>query len=283
MKRCRTCLLTSRVQGLSFDDRGVCSECVTRPKPPNFPPRYPEKLLRALRSRCAVGFSGGKDSAFILHSLTSELATRADHKPLALTVDTGFLSPVGWRNILEVPGRLGVEHRILRPARGDFVKIYREHLDAVPDAPFQLCAFCTMRMEQEMLRQAEREGIRHVLVGTSIDQLGLVKEWRWTDRILHPLLIWRCRPAMVRAELARRGLLTQRRSSPMTTNCRMNWVIMDRFISARGYNPYLRMFSEQVRLGWASRKRLIALDRLVMALHCVGYLRHKAKEVLREF
>lgn len=55
---------------------------------------------------CIVAFSGGRDSSFVLH----QMVKKYDMKVLALTVDSGFITPEGYRNIEKSVSILGVDH-----------------------------------------------------------------------------------------------------------------------------------------------------------------------------
>jgi len=115
LRRCSKCLLPETFPGIDFDDDGVCNYCRSYE-----PVRVSgeEELLKELskyRGRgekydCIVAISGGRDSAYVLH----QMVTKYDMRVLALTVDSGFTTPEGHRNIRVVTESLGVDHVYLR-------------------------------------------------------------------------------------------------------------------------------------------------------------------------
>lgn len=66
-------------------------------------------------------FSGGKDSAYLLHRLKT---TYPGLRILALTIDNGFRSPIGKQNAEKICMQLDVDHMELRPYQ-IFKKLYK--------------------------------------------------------------------------------------------------------------------------------------------------------------
>jgi hypothetical protein len=113
-RRCTRCILPETFPFITFDERGVCSQCHSyEPVPP--PDR--EALEELLRSRrrpagepdCIVAFSGGRDSSYGLHMLVEEFGMR----PLVLTYDWGMVTDLARRNQARLIGKLGVEHILI--------------------------------------------------------------------------------------------------------------------------------------------------------------------------
>jgi hypothetical protein len=108
-------------KGLEFSTDGVCSQCTTYDarKAIHWGNRrdlfidsvvdpakaYAEK--RGLPYDCIVGFSGGKDSSWVLYSAVKTYGL----KPLAVTFDHGFrLDEASAYNLREIPKKLNVDH-----------------------------------------------------------------------------------------------------------------------------------------------------------------------------
>lgn len=113
LTRCTRCILPENHPGLTFDAEGVCSQCHAhdrqRPKP-----RGEEALARDVepyrnsgrKYDCAFGLSGGRDSTYSLYHAVKVLKL----KPLAFTVDQGFIPDETWANIENATRILGVDH-----------------------------------------------------------------------------------------------------------------------------------------------------------------------------
>ncbi len=118
---CTRCVLNSSFPGISFDDDGVCSECRVREQKRESQRAdnllWPEKRA-LLDGLCAdakakkrtfdvlVPLSGGKDSMYVLYLAVRKLGLR----PLAFTLDNGYLTSYARDNIDRACSILGVEH-----------------------------------------------------------------------------------------------------------------------------------------------------------------------------
>lgn len=121
MQVCTKCVLNSTFPGITFDDKGVCSVCHDYEKKHASAQAQklslPEKR-RTLDQLCAdakskkrqfdvlVPLSGGKDSMYVLYRSVKELGLR----PLAFTLDNGYLTQHARDNIDRACKILGVEH-----------------------------------------------------------------------------------------------------------------------------------------------------------------------------
>lgn len=131
--RCQRCIVSERAAPLI---EGLCPECrapaaeVADPGAGN--PEEAAALADLLRSHqdrgrgrhdALVMFSGGKDSALLLHRL------QTDHpglRLLALTVDNGFMSHVALANAARIIGRLGaIDHMVYKPRPSLFETAFR--------------------------------------------------------------------------------------------------------------------------------------------------------------
>jgi hypothetical protein len=115
MTRCTKCVLPETFPGIEFDADGVCNYCLNYQPVKVLGEKELERVLSQYRNKgkrydCIAPISGGRDSAFVLHQMVKKYKMRT----LALTVDSGFILPEGFRNIKRVTEMLGVEHVFLR-------------------------------------------------------------------------------------------------------------------------------------------------------------------------
>lgn len=134
--RCSRCILPETYSPL-IDGR--CESCRGNDSAGGEPSGQNEDAERALREilsntagsgsgpyDAVVLFSGGKDSAYLLHRLTSEFPSL---RLAALTVDNSFMSSVALANCRQILSRLpGIDHFVLRPKRGLYARAFRHAL-----------------------------------------------------------------------------------------------------------------------------------------------------------
>ena len=115
LRRCSKCLLPETFPGIYFDGEGVCNYCRNYERVKVFGEEALLRILEKYRGKgkkydCIVAISGGRDSAFVLHQIVRKYNMRT----LALTVDSGFITEEGHRNIKAITDALGVDHVYLR-------------------------------------------------------------------------------------------------------------------------------------------------------------------------
>lgn len=193
--------------------------------------------------KIAVSYSGGKDSIALLLR-----AKRASHHVLAVTVDTGFLSPAAIANIRRVPDALGIQHVILRDAAA-FRRIYRARVPHIAHSPFMVCWGCHRRIDEMVADCAQRYDADETWSGMTEDETTLfapgqtIADFRRTTGMRTPLCEAPYDPAVIVREIQAAGLNVV--TSPLRTNCRMNIVIIADYLRAHGINPYARFFVGQ--------------------------------------
>ncbi len=134
-RRCTGCILSDRCSPL---ENGICQWCrlaqstgvaaSTEPQRHSMA-RSLSELLSQYQGRgdgkydALVLFSGGKDSAFLLHRLHTGFPRL---RLLALTVDNGFFSPVAMANCRRIQERIpGVDYLCYRPELELYCKTFR--------------------------------------------------------------------------------------------------------------------------------------------------------------
>jgi len=127
LRLCTRCILPETFPGIIFDDEGVCNYCHRALVEEKLAAQREvaharfEQLLEEVRGRgtydVLVGWSGGKDSTYILARLLKEFKVRV----LAFTFDNGFVSKQAFRNMEKLSDSLGVDHLIYK-ARFDMMR-----------------------------------------------------------------------------------------------------------------------------------------------------------------
>jgi hypothetical protein len=129
--RCTRCILSSAFPDIDFDVDGVCNFCRSTEGKTLRLAEHQEILAQVLqristskgRSHdCLVLYSGGKDSSYSLYHITRVLGLR----PLALTIDNGFVAEATLLNMKRLTTALGVDHVVARPAPVMMRAIYRQ-------------------------------------------------------------------------------------------------------------------------------------------------------------
>lgn len=116
MRRCEICGLREDVPRMSIGGDGTCSFCESARKKTDRRYRGLEAMWRdvdallqsAAKDRpydCAVAFSGGRDSAFLMHLV----GRRAGLRILAVSVTSDFTPPETLENIRSIPKALGID------------------------------------------------------------------------------------------------------------------------------------------------------------------------------
>src|SRR5829696_10542119 len=127
MRLCRRCVLPETFPGITFDVEGVCNYCHRALVEDKLAAgrelvrgRFLQ-LLDEVRGKgtydVLVGWSGGKDSTYILARLIKEF----DLRVLAFTFDNGFVSKQAFRNMEKLSDSLGIDHLIYK-GRFDVMK-----------------------------------------------------------------------------------------------------------------------------------------------------------------
>lgn len=183
VQHCARCGLESNFPGVNYDAHGVCNFCraydsykdnarayfktlhdfapivaemkaLTQTRPPLISPTGRENL-----HDCIVLLSGGKDSTYMLYQLVG-----MGLKPLAFTLDNGFISAEAKANIARVVNALGVDHVYGRtPAMNaifvDSLKTYAN-----------VCNGCFKTIYTLAANLARERGIKHIITGLSRGQ-----------------------------------------------------------------------------------------------------------------
>ena len=115
LQRCTKGILTEKMPFIEFDEEGVSNYTKSFQLMSTKPIKELEIILDRYRKNntdqpdCVVGFSGGRDSSYLLDLLV----TKYNMNPIAVTYEWGMVSALARRNQARLCGALGVEHIIV--------------------------------------------------------------------------------------------------------------------------------------------------------------------------
>ena len=109
--RCKECVLPETFPGIHYDEQGICNYCKDwRPIQVLGEEKLKKKILRfknkGKKYDIIVPISGGRDSSFVLYNIVEKFNARV----LTLTVDSGFITDEGYKNITSITEALDVKH-----------------------------------------------------------------------------------------------------------------------------------------------------------------------------
>ena len=170
LQYCLRCCLPETVEGIEFDDMGVCRACQSAEQKIHIDWTLREKALRNIldsyRSTdgsnydCLVPISGGKDSTFQLHVLTKVYGLR----PLAVTFSHNWYSETGRKNLENALEKFNVDHIMFTPNRDLVNRLARNSLFAIGDS----CWHCHAGVGAFPLQVAVRWNVPLLVWGESI-------------------------------------------------------------------------------------------------------------------
>jgi len=133
IKRCTRCILPASLEGLTFDENGVCNHCrkyesdfkewdsIQDRKAKEF-----EEILGKARKLgrpydCLVPLSGGKDSTYALYLCTKVYGL----KTLAVSLDNGYLSAPARENIANALSSCNADHIYYKINRNNSSELFK--------------------------------------------------------------------------------------------------------------------------------------------------------------
>lgn len=148
-KRCIICGLPDHYSKIQFDEKGVCNYChfylenrEDFENPENLENIFRKKMEDAkqkaksdgARYDCLVGFSGGKDSTYIIRELKETYGMRV----LALTFQNAFATEYGRKNIENALQKICVDHISFSMNDKELRKMYRASVNLMQN----FCSVC---------------------------------------------------------------------------------------------------------------------------------------------
>jgi len=184
---CSRCIMDDTVNGITFDENGVCTFChihdeleTSFPVDAETPERLQELVAKIKKDGknkkydCVLGVSGGRDSTFTLYS-----AVKLGLRPLAVHFDNGWNSDLAVQNIKNACKKLNVDLYTHVADWEEYKDLQRAFLaSSTPDAevPTDWVIFSVL------FREAAREGVKYIIHGHSFRTEGTTPlTWTYMD------------------------------------------------------------------------------------------------------
>lgn len=174
LQYCVRCCLPETVEGITFDERGICSGCNSAEQKMHINWKEREAKLREKLEfykeqagenyHCIVPISGGKDSCFQLYVLTQVYGLR----PLAVTFSHGWYTETGKHNLQVTLDSFDVDHIQFTPKRSLINRLARKSLTTIGDA----CWHCHSGVGAFPLRVALMYDVKLLVWGESSAENG---------------------------------------------------------------------------------------------------------------
>lgn len=186
IQRCNRCVLDSTVKDNVFDSKGVCKYCHIHDELEMLHPICESQILKIIAKikdagkhgeyDCVCGLSGGRDSSYTLLK-----AVEYGLRPLVISVDNGWGTPIADANIKNTCEILGLTPIMIRFDWNEYVDLQRSFfLAGVPDidSPSDLAIYAAL------LREAKKHRINYILNGHSFRTEGSSPvSWSYFDPI----------------------------------------------------------------------------------------------------
>ncbi len=180
---CKKCILPTNYSGISLDKNGVCNYCNN-----TLPINYlgEEKLKTDVRELlknakgnseydCVVGFSGGRDSTYLLWYIVKIL----NLKPLAVFANSKLIPEQTFTNIKKTTDILGVdliikEHNYLLNSSKHFFKSWSKYPS--PATLITMCTGCRLGVMKFVYEEADNRNIPIIFDGGTPFEEGYFKK-----------------------------------------------------------------------------------------------------------
>lgn len=179
---CSSCILPENYPGVTFNDHGICSLCESyEPQVYLGEKRLKEDVMRILEGRrtngydCIAGFSGGRDSTYLLWYIVQVLKL----KPLAVWVDSGYIPEDTRRNVERTARLLQVDllvkpHKYLKTTTRHFLNAWQRNPE--PATLINLCCGCRLGVSQLVKQEALKRKIPLIFAGGTPFEKGTFKK-----------------------------------------------------------------------------------------------------------
>ncbi len=139
LQYCTRCCVPETLEGVVFDELGVCRACQSSEQKIRINWVEREKNLRKIVADakakagnnydCIIPISGGKDSTFQLHVLTKIYGM----KPLCVTFSHNWWSESGWYNLQNSLEKFNVDHIAFTPNRALINRLAKRSIEGIGD------------------------------------------------------------------------------------------------------------------------------------------------------
>jgi N-acetyl sugar amidotransferase len=171
---CTRCCLPETVEGISFDEMGICTVCRSSEQKMHFDWNERRKVLDDILARyrdrpgsgydCIIPISGGKDSVFQMHIITKVY----NLKPLAVTFNHNWYSRTGRYNLENALEKFDVDHIMYTPKRSLVNRLAKKSLYKIGDS----CWHCHAGVGAFPLQVAVKFNIPLLIWGESIAEVS---------------------------------------------------------------------------------------------------------------
>ncbi|MFH1664871.1 MAG: N-acetyl sugar amidotransferase [Candidatus Omnitrophota bacterium] len=174
LRYCTRCCLPETVEGISFDEMGICTVCRSSEQKMHIDWTERHKKLEILLKRfkdrpgssydCIVPISGGKDSVFQLHIITKVYGL----KPLTVTFNHNWYTRTGRYNLENALEKFDVDHIMYTPKRSLVNRLARKSLYKIGDA----CWHCHAGVGAFPLQAAVKFNVPLLIWGESVAEVS---------------------------------------------------------------------------------------------------------------
>ncbi len=171
IKYCIRCCYPSTVDGITFDELGICNACNSSEQKMHINWKERQEQLRLILKNasdkagenydCILPISGGKDSFYQAHVLTKIYGLQ----PLAVTFSHNWYSETGFYNLQLCLETFEMDHIQFTPARSTVNKVARKSLSVIGDS----CWHCHAGIGAFPLQMAVAYKIPLLIYGESIN------------------------------------------------------------------------------------------------------------------
>ena len=304
MKRCKKCILPENFNEITFNEEGICCYCQTNTtvaKKVNISDEFRyekcdeiDKIISENKGKgqydCVVGFSGGKDSTYLLWKLKNEYKLNI----LAVVIDHGFFPNVTNENIDIVQKKLKIDVLKYSINSGFMERFFKFKFENYKTKAIfdDVCADCSNILEGNVIKIAAKMDIPLVFIGLSPEQVNryvyeipkkhLLESWEKdvfsdkhffenTDRfyswrgieeksidsikVIIPYHVWDYDEEEIVMTLEKENILPSRKSNPIMTRCKILDTMCYLDKERIGYDGFMAPFSDLIRMGKAPRKK----------------------------
>ena len=168
IKYCNRCCLPETMEGISFDEFGVCTPCRSSEEKMHINWEDRESgLLKTLNNHknqkyydCILPISGGKDSTFQAHVLVKKYKIN----PLSVTHGQNWYSREGRYNLENMLQKFDLDHLFFTASRDSIKKSATKSIDAIGDA----CWHCHVGAGAFVIQTAVKWNLKLMIWGESI-------------------------------------------------------------------------------------------------------------------
>ncbi|MBF0148980.1 MAG: N-acetyl sugar amidotransferase [Magnetococcales bacterium] len=174
LKYCVRCCLPETVEGITFDERGLCNGCNSSEQKMRINWEERERTLREKLEyyksiagdgyHCIVPISGGKDSCYQLYMMTRVYGMRV----LAVTFSHSWFGETGRWNLENALEKFDIDHIMFTPKRSLVNRLAKRSLYTIGDS----CWHCHAGVGAFSLQVAIRFGIKLLVWGESAAENG---------------------------------------------------------------------------------------------------------------